>query len=113
VVGTNVASSSCPSSQPCSPGSTRHGHRPRPGLGQIRSIGIYPTITVWINGTQISEIDLEHLEYPHYDKESMLGMLGRSGPIGLEVHENDPSLGETRWGKEAKCRWRNLKVLEL
>ncbi|MHA6669832.1 3-keto-disaccharide hydrolase [Homoserinimonas sp. A447] len=80
---------------------------------KIRTVGTYPTITVWINGTKISEIDLEHLEHPHYDKDSMLGMLGRSGPIALEVHENDPSMGEKRWGKGAKCRWRNIRVLEL
>lgn len=80
---------------------------------RIRCEGIYPTISVWINGVPVSEIDLSRIRHPHYDKETMLETLGRSGPIGLEVHENDVGMGERRWGNGAKCRWRNISVLEL
>jgi hypothetical protein len=80
---------------------------------RIRCRGVFPTITVWINGVKISEIDFERLAHPRYDKHQMLEKLGRSGPIAFEVHENDPGMGEKRWGRGAKTRWRNVRVREL
>jgi hypothetical protein len=80
---------------------------------RIRSVGVFPRVTVWINDVLISEIDLDKLEHPHYDKHAMLNLLGRSGPIGLEVHDNDLRLGEKRWGRGAKIRFRNIQVTRL
>lgn len=80
---------------------------------KIRCVGTYPVITVWINGLKISEIDLGRLQHPNYDKDTMLETLGRSGPIAFEVHENDRNMGEKRWGTGAKCRWRNIRIVEL
>ena len=37
----------------------------------------------------------------------------RPGHIALEVHDNDAMFGETRWGKGAQCRWRNIRIREL
>jgi hypothetical protein len=31
----------------------------------------------------------------------------------FEVHDNDPVLGQDRWGPTARCRWRNIRVKEL
>ena len=39
--------------------------------------------------------------------------LGARGHISLEVHDNDPKMGEARWGKTAACRWRNVRIREL
>ena len=64
------------------------------------------------NGVKISELDFERLAHPRYDKKQMLEKLGRSGPIAFEVHENDPGMGEKRWGKGAKTRWRNVRIRE-
>lgn len=80
---------------------------------RIRVEGRLPRITTWINDVMISEIDLATLDYPDYDAETTAEVLGRAGHIGLEVHETDPILGEARWGKDAACRWRNLRILEL
>lgn len=80
---------------------------------RIRCVGEFPTITVWINGVKISEIDFDRLVHPHYDKHQMLEKIGRSGPIAFEVHENDPGMGAARWGHGAKTRWRNVRVVRL
>ncbi|MCX2749571.1 hypothetical protein OOZ51_17390 [Arthrobacter sp. MI7-26] len=40
-------------------------------------------------------------------------MLGDSGHIALEVHDNDAMFGEARWGVGAQCRWRNIRIKEL
>jgi hypothetical protein len=68
-------------------------------------MGAYPLITVWINGVKNSEIDLGRLGHPRYDKHT-IDRLGRSGPIALEVHDNEPRTGDKRWGYGAKVRWR-------
>jgi hypothetical protein len=80
---------------------------------RIRCVGAFPTVTVWINEVLISEINLDTLEHPHYDKQSMLRLLGRSGPIALEVHDNDLRLGERRWGRGAKTRFRSVVLNRL
>ncbi len=80
---------------------------------KIRCVGTYPVITVWINGVKISEIDFGQMQHPNYDEDTMLEILGRSGPIGFEVHENDRNMGEKRWGRGAKCRWRNIRIETL
>jgi hypothetical protein len=29
------------------------------------------------------------------------------------VHDNDPIVRELRWGRGARCRWRNIAIKEL
>jgi len=43
----------------------------------------------------------------------VLALLSRRGHIALEVHDNDPVLGQDRWGLGARCRWRNIRIKEL
>ena len=38
---------------------------------------------------------------------------GPRGHIAFEVHDNDTSFGERRWGPHAACRWRNIRIREL
>lgn len=79
----------------------------------IRVQGRMPKITTWINGVRIAEIDLATLAAPHYDPEQTAQVLGATGRIALEVHDNDPYLGDARWGRDSACRWRNLRIREL
>jgi len=81
----------------------------------IKSVGKYPQITTHINEVLISKIDLGKLQWPHYDKEAMFGLLGYSGSIALEIHDNvgTGALAAARWGVGAKCRWRNIRLREL
>jgi hypothetical protein len=79
----------------------------------IRVEGRMPRITTRINGTRIAEIDLATLKAPHYDPEQTAQALGSAGRIALEVHDNDPFLGDARWGRNSACRWRNIRIREL
>ena len=74
--------------------------------------GYYPTITTYINGTKVAEIDLEKADADHFDRTAADSLKGR-GHIAIEVHDNDPGLGKDRWGVNAACRWRNLRIREL
>ena len=80
---------------------------------RIRCIGAKPTITSWVNDVLIAEIDLATIDHPHYDADAVADVLGRSGHIALEVHDNDPIVGELRWGRGARCRWRSIAIKEL
>jgi hypothetical protein len=80
---------------------------------QIRVVGEKPVVTTWVNGTKIAELDMATLEAPRYDADAVASMLGPRGHIAFEVHDNDPMLGEGRWGREAACRWRNIRIKEL
>jgi 3-keto-disaccharide hydrolase len=80
---------------------------------RIRCVGAKPLTTVWINDLLIAEIDLARLQAPHYDSDAVLALLGPRGHIALEVHDNDPLLGQDRWAPAARCRWRNIRIKEL
>lgn len=80
---------------------------------RVRCVGSVPTVTTWINGLRIAEIDLGRLSAPHYDREAVARTLGPEGHIALEVHDNDPALGLDRWGSDAACRWRDIRITRL
>jgi hypothetical protein len=42
-----------------------------------------------------------------------MGGLGNRGHIAFEVHDNDATFGEARWGTGAQCRWRNIRIKDL
>lgn len=75
--------------------------------------GALPTITTWINGLWVAELDSAHLDSPDYEPSAIASWLGERGHIALEVHDNDPMFGESRWGRGAQCRWRNIRIREL
>ena len=80
---------------------------------RIRCIGAKPLTTVWINDLLVAEIDLARLQAPNYDADAVLALLGPKGHIALEVHDNDPVLGQDRWAPTARCRWRNIRIKEF
>ena len=77
---------------------------------RIRCVGEYPVLTTWINGVKAYEMDSAKIVWPNYDKDAALKILGRAGHIALEVHPNDPGLGDERWAPGAACRWRNFTI---
>lgn len=80
---------------------------------RIRCVGgALPTIATWINGVKIAEIDTATLDAPEYDPAAVAAWLGPRGHIALEVHDNDAMFGESRWGRGAQCRWRNIRIRE-
>jgi hypothetical protein len=80
---------------------------------RIRCVGAQPTITTWVNDVLVAEIDLAAMEHPDYDADAVAHHLGRTGHIALEVHDNDPVFGQSRWGSGARCRWRAISVKDL
>jgi len=80
---------------------------------RIRCVGAQPGITTWVNDVFVAEIHLASLDAEHYDADEVAAFLGPSGHIALEVHDNDPRFGEGRWGRGARCRWRNILIAEL
>ncbi len=80
---------------------------------RIRCVGAMPVITTWINGLKIAELETATLQSPDYDADAVYEVLGDSGHIALEVHDNDAMFGEARWGVGARCRWRNIRIKEL
>ena len=78
----------------------------------IRSVGAMPRLTTWINGEKITELDTAKMKLPDYDPQAMLALIGRSGHIALEVHDND-RMGSDRWAPGAVCRWRNISIKKL
>lgn len=80
---------------------------------RIRSVGELPVVTTWINGLKIAELDTATLQAPDYVAADVLEHLGRRGHIALEVHDNDPISGLGRWGRDAACRWRNIRIRDL
>jgi hypothetical protein len=79
---------------------------------RVRCEGDRPTVTVWINDLKISQISLATLQSPNYDADAIAALLGPSGHIALEVHDNDPVLKDDRWAPDAACRWRNIRIRE-
>lgn len=80
---------------------------------RIRVEGASPKLTSHINGLLIGEVDTATMKHPSYDSAAVQKLLGRKGHIAFEVHNNDPRLGDARWGKTAACRWRNIRIKEL
>ncbi|GLY31066.1 DUF1080 domain-containing protein [Kineosporia sp. NBRC 101731] len=75
--------------------------------------GALPTLTTWVNGLKIAELDTAAIDVPDYDAAAIAGFLGPAGHLALEVHDNDDMFGESRWGAGAACRWRNARIKEL
>jgi hypothetical protein len=75
--------------------------------------GALPTITTVINGTLVAELDAARLPSTVFDAEGTLALLGNRGHIAFEVHDNDPGMGDARWGPQAACRWRNIRIRAL
>lgn len=81
---------------------------------RIRCVGgALPVITTWVNGLRIAEIDAATLQSPGYDPAAVAALLGGRGHIAFEVHDHDSHFGEARWGRDAACRWRNIRIREL
>jgi hypothetical protein len=80
---------------------------------RIRCVGTKPVITTWVNDIFVAEIDLDATHHPNYDADAVLEVLGPRGHLALEVHDNDPVLGDSRWGLGARCRWRNIRIKAL
>jgi len=80
---------------------------------RVLCVGNRPRVTTWVNGQKIATIDLSRLVAPNYIAEDVESTLGARGHLALEVHENDPFLGPARWGADAACRWRNIRIREI
>jgi hypothetical protein len=80
---------------------------------RIRCVGERPLTTVYVDDLLVAEIDLATLDAPNYDPVAVSRVLGRAGHIAFEVHDNDPLLGEARWGVGAACRWRNIRIRDI
>lgn len=79
----------------------------------IRCEGTPPHVTTWVNDVLVAEVDCASFTYPGYDAESVWSVLGPRGHLAFEVHDNDPGMGEERWGRGAACRWRDIRIREL
>jgi hypothetical protein len=77
---------------------------------RVRCEGKYPVLTSWINGVKAYELDTAKIRWPDYDREATAELLGREGHIALEVHDNDPGMGDDRWAPGAVCRWKNIYI---
>lgn len=80
---------------------------------RIRCEGTPPRVTTWVNDILIAEIDCSTISWPGYDADAVWTLLGERGHIALEVHDNDPGMGDARWGQGAACRWRNIRIEEI
>jgi len=75
--------------------------------------GALPVITTWVNDLRVAQIDTATLQWPGYDPGAVAPLLGERGHIALEVHDHDSHFGEARWGRDAACRWRNIRIREV
>jgi hypothetical protein len=80
---------------------------------RVRCQGEYPVLSSWINGVKAYELDTGTMKWPNYDREAVRKLLGVKGHIALEVHDNDPGMGDARWAPGAACRWRNIRIRSL
>lgn len=80
---------------------------------QITIRGEFPVITTRINGTLIAEADTSLFPAESFNPDFVRNLLGRSGRLALEVHDNDPRVGDERWGHGNATRWRNIRVREF
>jgi len=74
---------------------------------RVLCVGEYPHITTWINGEKVCEFDGATYAGPGYNKEAVAKTLGREGSVAVQVH------GGGGWPKDAKCRWRNIRIKKL
>ena len=75
--------------------------------------GALPVITTWVNDLQIAQVDTAALQWPGYDPQAVAALLGERGHLAFEVHDHDSHFGEARWGRDAACRWRNIRIREV
>jgi hypothetical protein len=80
---------------------------------RVRCVGPLPVITTWVNGELVAELETATITHPQFDAREVLDLLGPTGHIALEVHDNDPLMGSERWAPGARCRWRNITIREL
>jgi hypothetical protein len=80
---------------------------------RVICVGRLPTITTWVNGQFVAELDTATITHPHFDADAVAELLGPTGHIAFEVHDNDPTLGTARRAPGARCRWRNIKIRAL
>ena len=80
---------------------------------RISVVGEIPVITTTINGLEIAQLDASQLPPEDFDPVATLRLLGRRGHIAFEVHDNDPTLKEGRWGPNAACKWRNIRLRDI
>lgn len=74
--------------------------------------GEIPVVTVYVNGLKAAEVDMNRISKNGYTPEDFRDILGTKGHIALEIHENIPGPIE-RWGDNAACRWRNIRIRAL
>lgn len=79
---------------------------------RVVCVGALPHLTAYINGVKVTSINMATLQTPKFLREKALAECAR-GHIALEVHDNDPAMGAARWGKDAACRWRNMRIRTL
>ncbi len=72
--------------------------------------GAFPEITTYINGVKVASVDMSKTE-EHFFKDKAAQLT--RGHIAFEVHDNDPGMGKARWGEEAACRWRKVRIREI
>jgi Domain of Unknown Function (DUF1080) len=63
---------------------------------RIRSVGAVPTLTTWINGLKVSQLDTAKMKSPDWDPAKVDNLVGRAGHIALEVHGNPRLIGSER-----------------
>jgi hypothetical protein len=66
-----------------------------------------PTIDYSISGEKICEFDAATYKGPGFDRDKVAKTLGGEGSIAVQVH------GGGGWPKDAKCRWRNIRIKVL
>lgn len=79
---------------------------------RIRCVGELPTITTWVNGLKICELDVATVRAPGWNPERTRRLLGSRGHIAFEVHDAG-QMGHNRWAEGAVCRWKNIRLKEL
>jgi hypothetical protein len=80
---------------------------------RIRCEGTPPLVTTWVNDVLVAEVDCSSFTYPGYEAGTVWNHLEERGHLAFEVHDNDPRMGEERWGRGAACRWRDVRIRKL
>ena len=80
---------------------------------RITCVGRLPVITTWVNGQLVAELNTATIAHPHFDPDAVTELLGPTGHIAFEVHDNDLRIGEARWAPEARCRRRKIRIRDL
>lgn len=72
--------------------------------------GRIPTITTYINGVEIAEIDMTKVSTERFIRKNA-EELGGKGHIALEVHDNDPGLGKVAASAHSSGVFQGLKMI--